>query len=100
MPEDNVYPNTGEYFGLNVPADQTRSEETEKSDVVREMPIAESILENLDKRIAFYKSIDSIAEGVLTIPDEFMHAVAANKIVVANLQKERDDLEVLIRQYK
>ena len=100
MQEDNLMPRQGEYFGMTVPDDQTNAENKEKSEVTNELPVIDTVLKHLDKSIKFYSSVESISDDVLTNPDEFMHIVAANKLVVSILKTEKENLKTLVSEYK
>jgi hypothetical protein len=98
--EDDLYPRQGDYFGISVPDDQKREQETEKADVLNALPILEKVIGHLDKKIIQYSSINGVSDEVLTNPEEFMHAITANKIVVSILVSEKEALESLVKEYR
>lgn len=96
--DDNMYPNDGQYFTMTTPEDQAQEENKAKAEVVNATPQLLRVIAHLEERIVFYNSFASIDESILTRPDVFMHVVAANKIVVANLEAEKEALELLISE--
>lgn len=95
--EDNAYLNNGLPFE---PASRQRARDKEKAEVLQALPKLKEIVERLSDRIDFYKSVDSIPAEIMASPDEFMHVVAANKVVVQILDTERSLLEGLIDDYR
>jgi len=63
------------------------------------MPIIEDLLIRFEEKIAFYGSVESVPEEVLTLPDEFMHIVTANKIIKGLLEAELDYLQDLVKTH-
>lgn len=94
---DNLMPKSGQYFGIPQEDQDLISErQTESAKVFNALPLIQEILDRFEERIAFYSSVDSIPEEIHTKPDEFMHAVAANKLAKDNLISEKEYLEGLL----
>ena len=100
MQDDNVYPNQGDYFAPIAPEEQEREQQIEKADVISGMPVIQKVIEHFNERILFYSQVQSISDEVMTNPDEFMHAVATNKLTVNCLVNEKERLEGLVKEYQ
>jgi hypothetical protein len=98
MNSDGLLVNDGQYYHES--ADQKLEKRTEKGQAVEGLKLVEAMIERIDERIEFYKSIDSIADEATLSSDKFMHIVRAHKILVELLSQERDYLAVLLDQYK
>lgn len=99
MQEDNLYPNDGEFFGVQVSDEQTQDKEREQQEVIGSIPVLNEIVKRFDDRIEFFGSVRAYPDDVKTDPAKFMHTVAANDILVANLESERDYIKGLIDEY-
>lgn len=97
--DDNVYPNQGDYFTSSEPEDQAIERNQEEAAVVNASPIIQEEIGRLAQRIEFYSSIDAIDASTMMNPEDFMHAVAANKIVKSHLIAEKGILEGLLQEY-
>jgi hypothetical protein len=95
---DNLYPRSGRYL-LAEPAEQAQERQKEAAQVSNSLPILQEIVTNLGERIAFYNSVDSVPQGVLTDPEKFMHIVAANRLTRDNLEAEKSRIEELIKAH-
>lgn len=93
---DNLMPKGGGYFLPTEGQDQINERQTEKAKVFEALPLLQEIIDRFAEKAEFYGSVDSIPEELHTKPDEFMHAVAANKLTRDNLLAEKDYLEGLI----
>lgn len=93
---DNVYPG-GSYYPSE-PVSQVKERDEEVSKTLLAIPRLQEAVDYLDERIAFYGSLDSIDPGLLTMPNDFMHVVAGNKVAKANLEIERDWFIGLIQE--
>lgn len=94
MQEDNLYPNHGDYFGRQ-PIEQERDDKKEAKAYTDQRDIIAEFITRLDKQVEHYKSTDAIPAEVLTDPNEFMHVVAANKIVAEVFKLELNRFETL-----
>ena len=90
MPADNMYPSNNISAMMREPSNQAKEREQRIHDTLMAIPLLSETVARLDEKIAFYTSVDAIDDALLTNPDAFMHAVAANKITVSNLMTERD----------
>lgn len=97
MEEDNAYLNAGSIFE---PKARQHERDKERAEVIQALPKLREIIQRLDERIKFYKSVDSIPGEVMAEPDVFMHVVAANKVAVEILETEKSLLEGLIDGWK
>lgn len=95
---DDLMPNDGTYFAPKVPEEQKSEIDTENIKAKAAEPVINDLIERFKERISYYKSVDSVDSSVLTVPDEFMHVIAANKIVAESLAAELDHLEGLLKQ--
>jgi len=91
-----LYPNSGEFFGVPVNEEQKQEIKQDKAQAVQAKPVIKKALKYLDELIVFYGSIESISDDVLTNPNEFMHVVAANKLTKQSLVQVREYLNGLI----
>lgn len=98
MDSDNLYPRNGAYRPKE-PTEQVLEKQKEETQTVKALPLIAEIIKRFEGRVEFYGSIDAVPEDVLTLPDEFMHLVAANKLTKAMLQAELDYLKELVAQY-
>jgi len=98
MDSDNLYPRSGAYRPTE-PSTQVADRAKESAQTLKAMPIIEDLLIRFEEKIAFYGSVESVPEEVLTIPDEFMHIVAANKIIKGLLEAELDYLRDLVKTH-
>lgn len=96
---DNLYPNDGQYFSLSEPQDQKDEKDSEQNDVLSLLPTLKDFVKRMDDKIAFYKSVDSIDDEQLLDPEEFMHVIAANKLVAKCLTAEREYFKGLMDEY-
>lgn len=96
---DNLYPNDGQYFPLSEPQDQKDEKEAEQNDVLSLIPTLKNFVERMEEKIAFYKSVDAVDEEQLLNPDEFMHVIAANKLVAQCLTAEMEYFKGLMDEY-
>lgn len=100
MPDlDNLYPNDGQYFSPTEPKDQREAREAEENELFSALPLIKAMIGRLEERITFYGSVESVPDDVLVHPEEFMHVVAANKLVKQNLESEKDFLEDLVQEH-
>lgn len=93
--EDNLYPRSGAFLPTE-PVVQVQARQTEETNVVHDYPILKGVLSRLDERITFYSSVDAYPDEVKTKPEEFMHLVAANKIICDSLRAEKTFIEGLV----
>lgn len=98
MSPDNLYPRSGRYL-LAEPIEQAQERVKEASQVAASLPLLQETITNLEDRIAFYSSVDSVPQEVATDPEKFMHVIAANRLTRDNLMAERDRLEELIKAH-
>lgn len=96
MQNDSVYPNFGEPFTAAAPPQQKQDQDAKKQATLSQLPLLREHLERLDKQIIFYDSTKSIPDVVLVRPEEFMHTVAAHKLVVSILEEERSFIQARI----
>ena len=97
--EDNLYPTSSAYMPLVKNREDVLEESKEKASVQKSLPVIKDVIKRLQERIAFYNCIDSIDSTAMTNPDEFMHIVAAHKIVRSNLEMEKQALEELVETH-
>lgn len=97
--DDAVAGGSSSEFLLAEPQDQSDARQQEKEDVFKAYPILQGVVERLKERIVFYKSVDSIPQTTVTDTEVFMHTVAANQLIVQNLQNELNYLESLIKEH-
>lgn len=95
---DSVPYHSSKYL-LAEPSEQVLEREKEAKQVQANMPILQETIANLEERIAFYSSVDSIPQEVQTKPEEFMHVTAANRLTRDNLLAEKNRLEELVRAH-
>lgn len=96
--DDNLYPRSGAYRPLE-PTNQILEKQKIEAQVVKALPLIQELLTRFEEKVAFFKSIDSVPEDVLTIPDEFMHIVAANKLVAGMLEAELNYMRELVEEH-
>lgn len=92
-----MYPNNGEFFGE--PADQKDKRTKDENQIANLMPLISDMVKRFKERITFYSTNEGITDEVLTSPEEFMHVVASNKLVVDALISEKEYLEGLIKDF-
>jgi hypothetical protein len=84
-----------------MPAEQqVQDEDAKRNATLEQLPLLGEQLEHFDKHIAFYDSKKSIPTEVLARPEEFMHTVAAHKLLVSILEAERGFLQTRIDSAK
>lgn len=99
--EDNVYPNSGEYFSpFTEPLEQALDRKKEKAKVLEALKLSEEMLKHFDERLEFYDSVSSIDVEIREDPERFMRAWLVNREIVQILEQERNWLEGLVEQYK
>lgn len=98
MDSGNLYPNHGANR-ITVPVQQQVEEATEQSQTVKALPILRDLITRFENRVKFYNTLDSIPEDVLTLPDEFMHLVAAHKLTGQMMQAELDYIKELVEDH-
>ena len=98
MDSDNLYPRSGAYRPME-PRNQQLLNQMENVQVVKALPLIQDIIKRFEERVSFYGSIDAVPEDVLTLPDEFMHLVAANKLTKSLLQAELEYLKELVEAH-
>lgn len=98
MHNDNVYPNFGEPFVPSAPAAQEQSRQKKIEETFDQFPLLKQTVERLEKRIAFYDSVDSITVDIAADPLTFQKVHAANKLTRDNLKAEKDHLELRIKE--
>lgn len=92
LANDNVYPNSGEPWMPTTPKEVIKSNETQREETLAQLPLLKEQIAHFDKQIAFYDSTKSIPDVVLVQPAEFMHVVAAHKLLIPILEAERNFL--------
>lgn len=97
MDSENLYRSSA--YRPSEPASQKVEKVKEKAQTVAALPLISAIVERFEDRVKFYGSIDAVPEDVLTLPDEFMHLVAANKLTRSLLQAELEYLKELLSEY-
>ena len=91
MEDDDLMPNNSTYFNFGrEPKEQIIERKKERAKTLEKQDILKEILNHLDKRIAFYTSVDSITNDVLDDPDKFMHQYSANLLTRDNLMSEKE----------
>lgn len=95
---DDTPPIQGAWRPVEPVAQQLEKLKTD-AQVVKALPLIQDILDRFNEKVEFFKSVESIPEDVLTLPDEFMHIVAANKLVASMLQAELNYLEDLVAEH-
>ncbi len=97
---ENLYLNQGEHFDVREePQEQKRERQKEKAKTLAALPLLKDLTKHFEDRIQFYKQIDSINPATQLKPEEFMHAVSANRLVVSNLEQELDYLNGLEEEH-
>lgn len=97
---DDLYPNDGEVYILQQPFEIEKEIKDEEAQALKSEPLLKKTMDHLSNRIAHYKSIDAIPEDTLANPEEFMHVVAAQKVVVSILESEKELLRQLLPDKK
>lgn len=95
MDTDFMPNKVGTYFNFS---GKSKAEEQEESAVREARDVLVQIVNRLDERIAFYKSIDSIDDEITANPELLTHTITANKLTAANLTQERETIQALIDQ--
>jgi len=96
---DDVMPNTGDYYSLREPVDQALERKHEKSLTMSALPIIKQTISHLDERIKFRDSIDSINVSIDKDPLLYQKVSEVNKMVKQALIEERAILEDLLVEY-
>lgn len=99
MQEDNVYKGSV-YTGLNEPEETKNARKAEESAAIATSAGLEKAVDSLTKRIAFYDTLSSIPDEVISDEQAFRETVAVNKQTVANLNPILQELEDLLKTYK
>ena len=86
MQEDNAYIRGS----VARPEPQSKEVNDEVSNTMMNVEVIRTVLKRFDERIAFYGSVDSVEDSVLTDSDAFMHTIAGNKVARQNLIQERN----------
>lgn len=84
---------------MSEPIEQVNERKKERARVLSEAPLIKDVINHLDERIAFYKSIDSIRVDLAADPLGHQKAVMVNQMVVENLTQEKGALEALVQEY-
>lgn len=94
MQEDNIYPNDSSMLDAALTREDDRDKELKE--IAEQYPKLQEAAARLEQQIAFYSSIHCFPAAILENETEFMHHVAAYKIVVTVLQQELAQLNTLI----
>lgn len=92
---DDLIPNEGQYYHEDETQKQERNDD--KARAFDSKQLIEELLEHHTERIDYYQRIDSIT--VTNDKNKFMHQVEANKLVVTELEAERNYLQELYDRY-
>jgi len=99
MEEENLVPNTGNYFNGTEPTKQKVARTKEKANTLQALPVLKDLLKRLDERIQFYGSIEAMPDEVKTSPTKFMNWHNANELTRANLIAEKEYIESLLETH-
>lgn len=95
MDTDFMPNKAGTFFNFS---SKSKSEEQEENAIREARDVLIQIVERLDERIAFYKSVDAISDEITSNPELLTHTITANKLTAANLQQEREVIQAMIDQ--
>lgn len=98
--EENLYPRSSQFYSPNEPKEQKEERDKEKEAVLASEPIIKAVIERLQGRIEFYSSVDSVPKELIGSPTDFMHQIAINKGMKAELLAEKEGLENMLTDYK
>lgn len=97
--DDDLMPNDGGVFALREPEQQAVERKKEKAHTLEALPILKDLLTRLEERIAFYGSVDSIADEVKTKPKQFLIVHNSNQLTRDNLRAEMEWITGLLEQH-
>lgn len=100
MQDDNVMPNSGDYFSLREPPEQELERKKERAKILEELPKIEMVVKHLDKRIKSLDKLSSIKVDISEDPALFQKAHEVNRLLKGVLEEEKTQLEDLIDTYK
>lgn len=96
LQEEDLVPNTGDYFTPTEPAKQKVARTKEKANTLQALPILKELVKFLEGRIEYYGSVDAMPDEVKTDPTKFMNWHNANELTRANLISEKEYIESLL----
>ena len=94
MDTDFIPNKHGSFF--NAFGSKSKTEEREEAAIKDAQGVLQQIIDRLNERIDFYKSVEAIDDDVTANPELLAQTVIANKLVVANLTQERNTIQGLI----
>ena len=100
MDNNNLYPNSGDYFAPTEPERQVTEREQEIADTLKAIPLLNEVIAHFDEQIFFYGSVNSIPAEALIDPIACTHILAGNKLAHDNLVIERDFILGRVRNVK
>jgi hypothetical protein len=92
---DEIGNTESSYFHLGESVEQKNERKEAKARTKDGEKLLEDIIARLEKRIAFYDTIDSIPADVRAIPEDFMLTVNANDLTKRNLMNELEYLKTI-----
>jgi hypothetical protein len=99
MPEDNMYPNAGNYFTPTEPNEQKAERDKEKAEVYEALPVIERTIAHFDERIKARDSLSSIDVDLSKDPAMHQKLCAVNELLKMALVQERDLLIALLEEH-
>lgn len=97
--DDNLYPNSGDYFLPREPKDQSIARSKEKAKTLEALPVIKSVIKHLEARIAFRNTIESVDVSIADHPELHQRMMYVNSLLKQELEAEKAYLEDLLKTH-
>jgi hypothetical protein len=98
--EDDLMPNSGDYFSIREPEEQVLERKAERAKLLADLPLVKKAITHFEKRISDRDSIESIKVDLQTSPEMYQKVCETNRLVKQALIEEKELLEELVNTYK